>query len=133
MREVEKPNKELDLRGPLENNLRATLPCTDPRELMSTHPLNLNNRGNEFSQEIRAQRWKRRTREKTGDLNVDSTHGEGKKRKPEGNEGMGDESELGRAVNTKKSRIGNDVSATTLRLGERLGLDTEYIDLSKCG
>ncbi|KAL7000745.1 hypothetical protein U1Q18_001898 [Sarracenia purpurea var. burkii] len=112
IRELGKPNQELGLRGPIENSPRTTIPCTDPHVLILTHPPNLNNRDSEFSQEIRAQRWKQRAREKGGSQSSDSTHGEGKKRKSEGKGGKGDEEELGQDANTKKSRTGENLSGT---------------------
>ncbi|KAL6993960.1 hypothetical protein U1Q18_012069 [Sarracenia purpurea var. burkii] len=112
MREKGKPNQELGLQGPIENSPRTTIPCTDPHALILTHPPNQNSRGSEFSQEIRAQRWKRRAREKGGSRSSDSTYGEGKKRKSEGKGGKGDEEELGQDANTKKPRIGENMSGT---------------------
>ncbi|KAL6970197.1 hypothetical protein U1Q18_029900 [Sarracenia purpurea var. burkii] len=112
IREIGKPNQEPVSRGPIKISPWTTIPYTDPQALILSHHLNQNSRGSELSHEIRAQRWKRRAREKGGSRSSESTHGEGKKRKSESKEGKGDEVELGQDENTKKLRTGGKMSGT---------------------
>ncbi|KAL6955528.1 hypothetical protein U1Q18_048476 [Sarracenia purpurea var. burkii] len=109
---VGQPKEKRGLDGPMDYSPIPISHCTDPGEFTSTHSLNQNQRSNERPLEIRAQRWKRRARERIGPPNVVSVVRNGKKRKSEGKNGKEEDGELEQEADNKKTRVGGDLPGT---------------------